>query len=104
MGDTALWIVLFCTGVVVYTILMWLAAKITKAEAGFVELLIIAVIVTPLGFIPGVFGWIVSVVVLFTLLYKWAGIDPFPDAVLMVLVARVLYFVMALTIVRLISG
>jgi hypothetical protein len=91
----------FLIGLVAYTACLWLAAKITKTDARFLELLVIAVIASAVSLIPGIVGWVLSSIVFFLLLYKWMNIDPIPDAILMVVVAKGLEYGLIFVILQL---
>jgi hypothetical protein len=83
--DLPAYLLVFVLSVVVYTASLWLGAKLTRTETTFLELLVISAIAAVVGLVP--YGGLISLIVLFLLLHRWAGIEPFPDAALMVVVA-----------------
>ncbi|NOY75896.1 MAG: hypothetical protein GXP32_08935 [Kiritimatiellaeota bacterium] len=74
-------------GILFSAFCLWAGMKITKVEGNFLAMLLIAAISTILGFIPMV-GWLLGPVAMFFLICKWTGASFWPDAVLMVVVAR----------------
>jgi hypothetical protein len=96
--------VVFIVSLLIYTVSLWLGAKITKTDAKFLELLIVAGIASVFGLIPAPLGPLLSIIVLFVLLYRWIGIDPIPDAVLLVVVAKLVEFGVVWTIVHSLAG
>jgi hypothetical protein len=74
---------------------LWLGAKIVKVECTFLAMLIIAAVTMLLYMIPGV-GWILSLVALYFMLHKWTTAEFWPDAVIMVVVAWAIRFVVGL--------
>ncbi len=67
---------------------LWAGMKLTRVEGSFIAMLIIATISTLFGLIPTV-GWIIGTIAMFFLICKWTNANFWPDAVLMVVVARV---------------
>jgi hypothetical protein len=67
---------------------LWAGMKITKVEGSFIGMLVISIITTLLGLIPGV-GWVLGTIAMFVLICKWTGANFWPDAILMVVVARI---------------
>jgi len=66
---------------------LWAGMKLTKVEGTFLAMLIIAIISTLLGLIP-MAGWIIGTIAMFFLICKWTNANFWPDAILMVVVAR----------------
>ena len=81
---------------------LWAGMKITKVEGNFIIMLTIAAISTIVGLIP-VVGWPLSVALMFFLISKWTGASFWPDAVLMVLVARGVGMLLGIVLASLIS-
>ena len=65
---------------------LWVAAKVTKVEITFPQLLIVAAASSVAGLVPLV-GWLLGLVVMFLLIRKFTQADIWPDAVLMVVVS-----------------
>ena len=66
---------------------LWAGMKITKVEGTFLAMLIVATVSTLLSLIPMV-GGIIGTIAMFILICKWTGANLWPDAILMVVVAR----------------
>ena len=66
---------------------LWAGMKLTKVEGTFLAMLIIATISTFLALIP-IGGWIIGTIAMFFLICKWTDANFWPDAILMVVVAR----------------
>lgn len=73
--------------------ILWLGMKITKVNGTFLAMLLIGAITALVGYIPMV-GWLLSIVALFVLITKWTDAQFWPDAVLMVVVAKAVGWVM----------
>ena len=101
MSDFLTLVLVFVLSVLVYTASLWIAAKLTGAATTFIELLVISAITGVVGLIP--YGGLLSIIVLFLLLYRWAGIDPIPDAALMVLAAIGLQALMVFSLSKLLA-
>jgi len=76
---------------------LWAGMKITKVQGNFLAMLIIATIGTLLTLTP-VAGWIIGTIAMFFLICKWTDAALFPDAILMVVVARGVGFLIALAL------
>ena len=97
-------VIAFVVGLIVYTVSLWLAAKIVKErDSSFVEFLIVAVIVSVVGLIPGLAGWAISVVVLFLLLTKLMAMD-FVTALLVTVVAFGLRVALVIALLSALAG
>lgn len=72
--------------VFIRTILLLAAVKITKNDATFGGMLLLAVIQTLIGLIPGPIGWILGLIVTLFLLTKWTSASLWPDAVLITII------------------
>jgi hypothetical protein len=83
----------FSIGVVVQSLVIWVATKVVRLACTFRQAVLISVICSLLAFIP-VAGIFVSVVVFFVLLSKWLDADAV-DAVLVALVTLGVRFVIA---------
>lgn len=81
----------FAIGVVVQSLVIWVATKIVRLICSFRQALLISVICNLSVFIP-VVGIFVSVIAFFVLLSKWLEADAI-DAVLIALVTLGLQFV-----------
>jgi hypothetical protein len=86
----------FSIGVVVQSLVIWVATKIVRLICTFRQALLISVICNLLIFIPLV-GIFVSVITFFVLLSKWLEADPV-DAVLVALVTLGLQFGIAFAV------
>ena len=84
-------IVSFIILLVVWTVWLWVAMKVTKEEGPFLALLAAAFIAAVIDLLPIPYvGWLLPSVVLVVLISKWTTAEIFPDAVLIVLVAQLL--------------
>ena len=81
----------FSIGVVVQSLVIWVATKIVQLVCTFRQALLISVICNLLVFIP-VVGILVSLITFFVLLSKWLDADAM-DSALVALVAVGLQFV-----------
>ena len=68
-------------------ICLWAGMKLTGVGGTFLGMLIIAAVTAGLDFIPSI-GWIISTVVMYVLICKWTDANFWPDAVFMVIVAK----------------
>lgn len=66
---------------------LWAGMKLTGVDGSFLAMLVISAICAVVQWLP-VIGWIASVVLLFVLISRWTSAEIWPDAVLMVFVAR----------------
>lgn len=80
-------IIAFIVSTLFYAFFLWVGMKLTKIDGSFLAMIIIATISTLFGFIP-IVGWIIGTIVMFFLICKWTNANFWPDAVLMVVVAR----------------
>ncbi|MDD3117542.1 MAG: hypothetical protein PHQ27_00020 [Victivallales bacterium] len=76
---------------------LWGGMKLTKLQGDFLSLLIIAIIATLSSFIPLV-GTLISTVVMLILIWRWLGCRFWPDAVLMVVVAKIIGIALAMVL------
>jgi hypothetical protein len=83
----------FSIGVVVQTLVIWLATKIVRLICTFRQALLVSVICSALAIIP-VAGIFISVIAFFILLSKWLDADAV-DAALTALVTLGLRFMIA---------
>ena len=68
---------------------LWVGMKLTKVDGKFLGMLVVAAISGLVSaVVPGIAGMLLGTVVMFVLICKWTDADFWPDAVLMVLVAR----------------
>jgi hypothetical protein len=65
---------------------LWVAAKVTRVDTTFLNMLAVAAASSVAGLVPLV-GWLLGVVVMFLLIRKLTDADIWPDAVLMVIVS-----------------
>lgn len=79
----------FIVGTLFTALALWVGIKFAGVRGSFIVLVLIAGISSLCGLIPEV-GWIVSILVLFVLVCKWTTADFFPDAVLVVVAAKIL--------------
>ena len=87
-------IILFLIEIVIGGVFLWFAARVTKVELEFKEILICVLSASFASFIPTV-GWFASIIVLFLLLKRFSSANIWPDLILMVLVSR-LFVMMSL--------
>jgi hypothetical protein len=74
--------------VVIATVSLWLAMKLTKVEGSVLGLLAATSITALVGLIPIPYiGWILPFIVLLVLISRWTTAEIWPDAVLMVVVS-----------------
>jgi hypothetical protein len=73
---------------VVTTVALWLAMKLTKEEGSFWGLFAAAFAASLVNLLPiPYFGWILSLIVLLVLISKFTTAEIWPDAALIVVVA-----------------
>jgi uncharacterized protein YacL len=78
----------FLVQLVVSTVALWLAMKLTKEEGPFWGLLISAFAASLVDLLPiPYFGWVLSLIVLLILISKFTTAEIWPDAALIVVVA-----------------
>ena len=82
-------LVIFVIGTVLSAVCLWAGMKITNVDGSFVAMLIVAAVSTGLGFLPLV-GWIVGTVAMFVLICTLTDAEFWPDAILMVFVAKLM--------------
>ena len=81
-------IIAFVVQLVVSTIMLWLAMKLTKEEGPFWGLLVAAFAASLVNLLPIPYvGWILSLIVLLVLISKFTTAEIWPDAALIVVVA-----------------
>jgi hypothetical protein len=68
---------------------LWVAAKVTRVETTFLNMLAVAAASSVAGLVPLV-GWLLGLVVMFLLIRKLTNADIWPDAVLMVVVSWII--------------
>lgn len=78
----------FVVGTVFMAACLWIGARITRVDGTFATMLAIAAVSSLLLLLPLV-GWLVALIVMFALINRWTDADIWPDAVLMVIVATV---------------
>jgi hypothetical protein len=91
-------IVTFCIAILISAACLWAGMKITKVEGSFAGMLGIATVSSLFGLIP-VVGWILGTVVMFVLICKWTTANFWPDAILMVVVARLVGILSAFVLI-----
>jgi hypothetical protein len=65
---------------------LWVAAKVTRVETTFLQMLAVSAASSLAGLVP-VAGWMLSLIVMFLLIRKLTDAEIWPDAVLMVVVS-----------------
>jgi hypothetical protein len=81
-------IIAFLVQLIVSTVALWLAMKLTKEKGPFLGLLAAAFIASLVELLPVPYaGWLLSFIVLLILISKWTTAEIWPDAALMVVVA-----------------
>jgi hypothetical protein len=84
--EFGIFVIAFLIQVIVSTILLFLAMKLTKEDGPFIGLLAAAFIAALIDFIPYA-GFFISFIVLLILISRWTTAEIWPDAVLIVVVA-----------------
>ena len=79
----------FTVGTLVSAFCLWAGMKITKVQGTFSAMLIISAVSLGASFLIPFIGGIAGTIVMFFLIIKMTDAEFWPDAVLMVLVARV---------------
>ena len=79
----------FVVGTLLSAVCLWGGMKITNVDGTFGAMFAIAAISAGLGLIP-LIGWILGIVVMFILISALTDAEFWPDAVLMVFVAKLL--------------
>jgi hypothetical protein len=87
----------FIIGSIISAVSLWCGMKLTKVQGTFLGMMLIAAVSGLCGLIPAV-GAIVALIVMFFLISKFTDAQFWPDAVLMVVVANVLYNISILAI------
>lgn len=82
-------------GLLLNSTALWIAAKIVKAEFTFQQAVIASAATTAVSLTPGV-GWILSFAVLFFIIKQFSDVNIWPDAILMVLISRIITLVITL--------
>ena len=82
---------------------LWVAAKVTRVETTFLQMLGVAAASSVAGLVP-VAGWLLSLVVMFLLIRKFTQAEIWPDAVLMVVVSWFISLIAGMFLVGLIVG
>jgi len=77
-------LVVFVVGAVCYGACLWVGVKLTGVRGTFIAM---ALISAACGLVPTV-GGVLSAVVMFILLARWTDAEFWPEAVLLVVVAR----------------
>lgn len=96
-------IVLFVV-VVIRTIILWMAMRMTKVEGNIIHVFLAAGASALVGLIPLFFiSQILSFIVLIWLISLWTTAEPWPDAVLIVVVAWVISYLVSLYILGLLE-
>ncbi len=92
---------LFLLSEVVWIVGLWVAFMITRVQCTFPRLLLIATLPTVMMVIPMFFilKMIAATVLTYTLIVKLTDAEAFPDAVLAVGVANVMYVVIFITLI-----
>ena len=92
-------IIVYCVSTLFAAFALWAGMKLTKLDGKFIGMLAIASITGLIALIPGLIGLIAATIVMFVLICKWTTANFWPDAVLMVVVARLVevFMVIGLT-------
>jgi hypothetical protein len=88
IASTLLWYVL---DVMISTVAMWLAARLTALHATFFQISMAMLGAAVVGLLPGFWGWLLSIAALFWLLRYFTEAPMYPDIVLMVVVSRIIW-------------
>ena len=82
---------------------LWVAAKVTRVDTTFLNMLAVAAASSVAGLVPAV-GWLLGLVVMFLLIRKLTDAEIWPDAVLMVVVSWFISLIAGLFLAGLIVG
>lgn len=82
-------IVVFPVATLLSAVCLWGGMKLTSVEGSFGAMLAIAAVSSGLGLIPMV-GWFLGIIAMFALICTLTDANFWPDAILMVLVAKFL--------------
>ena len=102
--------ILIFVAVTIQTIILWIAMRLTKVEGNILHVFLAAGAATLVSRIPPLFipqtifiSQILSFVVLVLLLSFWTTAEPWPDAVLIVVVAWVISYLVSLYLLGLLE-
>lgn len=99
--------IVIIVGLVIGTLIsaccLWAAMKLTHIDGSFLAMLIIAAVSSLLGIIP-VAGWALGTIAMYVLICKWTDAQFWPDAVWMVVVAKLVGVFGGLALAGLASG
>ena len=96
-------IVVLVLSVLLSALCLWVGLKITKIEGSFGAMLIVAGVSGGLGMIPYV-GWLLGLVAMFILICTLTEAEFWPDAVLLVFVAKGVGFLLGLALAGMLSA
>ncbi|WP_261843193.1 hypothetical protein [Aliamphritea ceti] len=72
---------------------LWVASKLVSVELSFAQILIAVATASMVAMLPiPVFGWLLSVALLFFLLKRFSDANVWPDLILLVIVGRLVSF------------
>lgn len=86
--DEIVWVILEA---LVSGIILWIAAKLTSVQLTLPAAAVTAGVAAAVSTVP-VAGWVLSLVVMFTLVKKFSRADIWPDIILMVIVSYLVAF------------
>ena len=97
-------LIMFGVGVIIMSVLLVLSGKLTGVDLSLTDALIVSAITSAIGLLPGIFGWLLSVVALYFLLKKMTGAPVFPDLILMIVVSKLLTVAAVLAAISFVSS
>jgi hypothetical protein len=97
------YVIIFVVGTLFSAICLWVGMKLTGIQGTFVAIASISAISSLLSFIPFV-GGIIGIIVMFVLICTWTTAEFWPDAVLMVVVAKGVSMFASLVLVGFLTG
>lgn len=89
---------IYLLNVGISTLAMWAAAKLTALHASLTQIAVAMLGAALVGLLPGFWGWLASIMVLFGLLRYLTEAPVFPGIALMVVVSRILWALVYFTL------
>jgi hypothetical protein len=79
------------------TLCLWVAMHLTRVDGTLAAMFVISAICAAIGLVP-LIGWLAAFIAMFFLIRRFTGAPIWPDAVLMVIVSRLVAIVATLVI------
>lgn len=96
-------ILLFVVVMLINSGVLYVAVKMMDEPPAFKSILIIGLIITIVGIIPGFFGMIAAAIVTLILLYKFCDIDIIPDGFYILVIQGALNYIAEIVLKGLLS-